>query len=357
MYEELLTCMQSDLGLQRGEHERETDYTLRLLWSALGRMLQAALFDRYSTCASEAEAAGISIVRFKRRIQHLVEAYAGLFPNLMFPQALLAVKDDKVREEASLVEIAKYLCQLVLANGMAYHRAYNLLPPMLRRQRCGSVTFVRGLPPGEPVKISGLGMYQKSVLTQEPATEAEIEAVRDMFQLDNPLNLTLLDYLIQSGKFVPATDSKHLQYFHAKERRWREYAKPGIMLAREKISYAQKMVYCLCRRAKNGQEEWLELPKSQDREIYDHGLLAQLFLLQADSLPPAQIRYDGAIVHITCEYLYPGKEQRFLSLFSWPEPGQIGYRAKTHRIMTTDLFKVWRILFEALGYSFTEEET
>ena len=43
---DLLTRMAGDLALAQGTNERAADYERRVLWSALGRMMTAALYDR-----------------------------------------------------------------------------------------------------------------------------------------------------------------------------------------------------------------------------------------------------------------------------------------------------------------------
>ena len=88
----------------------------------------------------------------------------------------------------------------------------------------------------------------------------------------------------------------------------------------------------------------------------DYGWLAQIVLHQAGTLPPATVRRDGALVHLSCGYLYPARERRFLSLYSWPAPGARGFRAAAERVLAATFFDGFRALYEALGLSFVESK-
>ena len=343
---ELLTRMADDLKLAQGTHERMEDYERRLLWSALGRMAEAALHDRYDGMP-EGE---ISVTRFRRRIEHLIEAYDALFPAIGFRAALAG------QEDASLAGGADALYRLMLENGMAYHRASYVAPPRAVRQPLGGIVFIRGqMPPAEEC-ASGFSAYQLREKWQgQPADASQAEAVRAMFQLDAPLDEGLPDCLAAHAVFSPVPEGARLMYLRTDgeflKGYWQAHPSSEFTLGREKDAFGA-MCYYLCRMPQHGRAERWKIP-----EWCDHGLLAHSFLLQMGTLPSTHFRRDGAIVHLRCGYQYPREEQRFLAYVSWPEPGSTGFRIATERVLSAPFFEGIRVLLTALGFSFIEDET
>ncbi len=369
---DLLTRMAGDLALAQGTNERAADYERRVLWSALGRMMTAALYDRVPEAHGE-DAKGvppegeISVVHFHRRAAHLIEAYDALFPSLGFVYALAA----EVRDNPSLTSFEraeKALCDCMMANGLAYHRGYYLRPPKRTRQTLAGVAFVRGLALHEPVQVSGFGAYQKesvplagtdaAMVEDSNEGQQEAERVRAMFQLDAPLDASVLDRLVARGTFHPAPDDAQAEYLRTdgafRKGYWQSRPAPGLTLARVRSPYDRKLFsYSFCRVPQRGAEEWMEVPPAY---AGDYGWLAQIVLHQAGTLPPATVRRDGALVHLSCGYLYPARERRFLSLYSWPAPGARGFRAAAERVLAATFFDGFRALYEALGLSFVESK-
>ena len=328
---ELLTRMADDLKLAQGTHERMEDYERRLLWSALGRMAEAALHDRYDGMP-EGE---ISVTRFRRRIEHLIEAYDALFPAIGFRAALAG------QEDASLAGGADALYRLMLENGMAYHRASYVAPPRAVRQPLGGIVFIRGQMPSAEECASGFSAYQLREKWQgQPADASQAEAVRAMFQLDAPLDEGLPDCLAAHAVFSPVPEGARLMYLRTDgeflKGYWQAHPSSEFTLGREKDAFGA-MCYYLCRMPQHGRAERWKIP-----EWCDHGLLAHSFLLQ-----------------MSMAFGRPFPARSVISTFTsfWPEPGSTGFRIATERVLSAPFFEGIRVLLTALGFSFIEDET
>lgn len=347
---ELIVRMADDLTLVRGTEEGVKDYERRVLWSALGRMMSASLFDRSIVADSDSRVGETSVIHFRRRIAHLVEAYDAMFPQIGFAVALMEDVRKNAKESLSFQDVAERIDADARANGMAYHRSQHLLPPRAERQAAGDIVFVRGLPPGVRVLVSGFGAYQRAEV-QGTSTEG----VRSMFQLDAPLDVSVLDRLAARGTFRVAAQGRHAEYLRTdgafQKGYWKAHPAPGLTIVRERMPYGPGRFY-FCRTPQGGREEWMALPEAY---VDDWGWIAHLVLLRAGTLPPIRFQRAGAIVHIACGYRLPAREQRFLRFYSWPEPGASGWRSATERVMSATLFDGWQELFKALGFSFLEE--
>lgn len=109
-YHGLLSTIAEELHIEHGVKEPVEKWKARIIYSLLGRMACASLFDYLEE--DEVVAKGdesVSITHFKRRIRTILDSYLELYPEI----STLFLSDRK--------EISKEVYDIVLKSGYIYH--------------------------------------------------------------------------------------------------------------------------------------------------------------------------------------------------------------------------------------------
>ena len=137
----LIESISEEFGINRGDHEGETQWKRRVIYSYIGQMGYASLFDLYEETDTS------SISRFKNRMNELLSSFICIFPEIgsLSPAEIKSIGDDI------------YEC---MANcGCFYHQPFRLVPPKKCEARCGNTVYLRGYPIEEKRQLSGLGAF------------------------------------------------------------------------------------------------------------------------------------------------------------------------------------------------------
>ena len=155
----LIPIMARRYRIERGTTEPVEQWQMRVIYSVLGQMADASLWDKTE------DDQPISVVHFKSRMKDLLESYCGIFNGL---RKLFGYDYEKLLEEIYNVQ---------LEGGKIYHSAYRLSPASYSAAVVDDVLFARGMAPDEQQLVSGQGTYLLS------SNNKETVPLPEMFQL------------------------------------------------------------------------------------------------------------------------------------------------------------------------------
>ena len=145
----LIPIMARRYRIERGTTEPVEQWQMRVIYSVLGQMADASLWDKTE------DDQPISVVHFKSRMKDLLESYCGIFNGL---RKLFGYDYEKLLEEIYNVQ---------LEGGKIYHSAYRLSPASYSAAVVDDVLFARGMAPDEQQLVSGQGTYLLSSNNKE----------------------------------------------------------------------------------------------------------------------------------------------------------------------------------------------
>ena len=173
----LIPIMARRYRIERGTTEPVEQWQMRVIYSVLGQMAYASLWDKTE------DDQPISVVHFKSRMKDLLESYCGIFNGL---RKLFGYDYEKLLEEIYNVQ---------LEGGKIYHSAYRLSPASYSAAVVDDVLFARGMAPDEQQFVSGQGTYLLSSSFQESIPLLE------MFQLPDQTLTETWRYLVKTAKW------------------------------------------------------------------------------------------------------------------------------------------------------------
>ena len=174
---DLISIMAGRYQIERGTTEPVEQWQMRVIYSVLGQMAYASLWDKTE------DDQPISVVHFKSRMKDLLESYCGIFNGL---RKLFGYNYEKLLEEIYNVQ---------LEGGKIYHSAYRLSPASYSAAVVDDVLFARGMAPDEQQFVSGQGTYLLSSDFQESIPLLE------MFQLPDQTLTETWRYLVKTAKW------------------------------------------------------------------------------------------------------------------------------------------------------------
>jgi hypothetical protein len=331
-YYPLVDRIAREFHIVQGDKETDSSYQARVIYSLLGRMGYASLWD----IEEDGDTKYVSIQHFQNRIRNVLKCYCDVYSDL---QAVFF----------NIENLCKEIEKIYRATGVIYHKNNQLAPAAEYEATVDNIAFTRGKQLSEKQCISGIGTYIRSISQQH-----DVEGVKHMFQLHSG---RMDDYWygvlkkIQWKSMKPLLD---LQYLRTEPPFSRGYWKDkrsvdtGISLARTQGMGNQ--CYYIYR-------AFDELVVSQLPDWMTIGgayrSLSNGCLMALDTLPKAHYVVDGSIVILNLSYLYPTAELNFLSLYSWP----VQYREfgkHFTRIFSKEVFLAIKSIFETMGYEFME---
>ncbi|MBD5111818.1 MAG: hypothetical protein HDT42_04700 [Ruminococcaceae bacterium] len=337
---QLLESICNDLGLKRGTKESSVNFTCRAVYSAIGRLAYASLWDEIDKSDNKYKSNNPddnpSIVHFKRRIEKSFGAYAHIFPEITF------------RFSENTKALANSIFTQFEHTGQFYRSPYRVSPPIKSVASEKRISFVRGFSPFENTFASGLGAYQRS----ESVTDL---TVNEMFNIpkeglakywNNTINRTdwweitigdkfdFLNHNISKGSpyWIDKPDlAGNCSMMRSKEDGNRAYYLYKIVDGK---FLASKILDFMVQK-----EEYLNLA---------NGCLAENKLL-----PKSRYNIDGSIVTLEVGYLYPPSVRNLVDLYSWP----INFRnvdESFNRIIDAEVFISIKSVLENIGFEFME---
>ena len=331
---QLIQKMADDMSIQQGKSETDTQYKMRVLYSALGRLAYASLWDTLEEI--EHKEVPVSEIHFKHRILSLIQVFHKVFPelkSLFFPDA---------KDGSQMIYDLFLNCEM-------YHSPYRLIPAVSASAEAVNVCFLRGTDPLVPGPVSGVGRY-----TLKAETPECVQSVAHMFLFAEQHPVAIWEHLCAQAKWSEAMHPEQLRFLRTKppfsRGYWQEKTEQGITLARTQNN--EMPIYYLCQ--SEGDRLLISQLPSWRTEEGAYRLLSAGIMLKQKTLPPILFHIDGGLVKIHVQYLLPPNEQRFLEFYSWPN-SFTSDECSFHRICSTSIFTaIMKVLMEA-GYYFAEE--
>ena len=330
-YNNLLMRISEDYAIRKGKSEDQNQWKARLIYSLLGRMALASLFD-----IDEEETS--SVIHMKRRVETLLINYRDMYPEL---DRFLPIDPTELSNE---------IYDIYLHSGIVYHEPNRVQMATKSETTVTGVRFIRGYEIETKQKMSGLGAYVQADSVSQQGS------LTDMFQLEVSSLAEIWNYTIKRAvwsDFKAETNVEYLRMDPPFNRGYwvdKPYTNGRISLLRTGFKGSQ--LYYLYK-VEEAALLVSQLPQWQV-EDYNYRLLANACLHNEEVLPPSVVKHDGELVSLNFRYLPPPAELYLWKLYTWPET--MGTLPKDfNRICTRNVFDAIKMEMQTKGYSFIEE--
>lgn len=331
-YNRLLGRIADEFHICQGKKEADECWKARVVYSLLGRMGYASLWD------IREDFEPISVVHFKNRIESVLESYLEMYPELclFFPQ--------------SVSELSTEIYNIFLDTGQMYHSSYRLAPAAKSVSEKNGIYFMRGMPLNRKQYISGIGSY--SFLEDEP----DVIKSEDMFQLQKNTLVEQWEYSVSHAKWYPLDAKSGIEYLCIKPPSTYNYwiEKPNILgtVSLARIGLPGNKIYYLYK-VESGKLLGSQLPRWMGIDNH-YRVLSNACLASVGNLPASTYHVDGNVVQLRIHYLLPPKELNLIKLYSWPE-SFVDLPDDFFRIFDIQVFFAVKSILEPIGYTFIEE--
>lgn len=332
-YNDLLTRISNEYAIVKGKSEQPNQYKARIIYSLLGRMALASLFDR-----DEEDLA--SIVHMKKRIESVLISYKEMYPEI----------SREVTDEVD--QLADEIYGIYLNTGCIYHEPNHvaIAAPASATDIDSGLTLTRGQSLDFKQRISGLGTYQ----VNSPLSDRY--SIPQMFMMDETPLIQKWERCIQSAIWNRFDGDTTVEYLRIVPPFKRGYwvDKPDISgtISMLRTGLKGSLLYYLYR-YENGKCFVSQLPQ-WETEGYNYRALANACLSSEGVLPKTTYRIDGNIVYLSFGYLPPPAELYLWKLYTWPISMQ-NFPRDFSRICDRKVFDCIRAQMERTGYGFIEE--
>ncbi|MBQ6618975.1 MAG: hypothetical protein IJH68_02365 [Thermoguttaceae bacterium] len=363
-YNGLLSQIAISLGLTKASEETMKGFSSRILYSAIGHLAMASLFDpskptRNDDMARTVPKRTVSVVHFKRRIKQLYHSYLVMYPEIR-PVFFDQIIDEKDGGEL----LAKEMLLSSYRAGAVYHYPHRLASPTAigskPEEQDSDVVLIRGGAQFKSVFRSGLGPYVRG----NPPGKRRRRKLSSMFALGR---VPLVDYweqLIHDYSLKPSSDISGGDYTYLNlenKGRYRDWYYTGKIDKSGKISLMRRRKsdgydYYLYRY----RDERIEKSKQLD-ECYvmngEHRRAANGCLAARGALPAIKYFPSSELVWLEIDYLPPPAEKNLIQYYSWPQVFEVeekyGTSSPYHRVMAKPVFEVILKALEPIGFVFT----
>ena len=341
-YDDLLRRIAEEYSIRRGEGEEESSWTVRIIYSYLGQMALASLFDR-------PEEGEVSIVHVKRRIERILESFRRMYPEL---KDLLSEHASNNTASSKDWKLSDEIYDIYQNTGCIYHRGDHVMTAAASDCVADGIRFLRGHALGERKNLSGLGSYQ---VANEPDSTFRLE---EMFQMEQISPAEIWDLCVENADFrLSSFETSQMWFLRTEPPIIGSYwiKKPGKSgtAGLMRTDSGGKQIYYLYR-YEGSSLRASQLPDWQVQNS-QYLVLANGCLMKEGVLPPARFRDSRWTVSLHFGYLPPPAELNLWKLYSWPEDGLSGLKGKNFdRICDRRVFQVIRGTMENLGYRFEE---
>ena len=292
----LIPIMARRYRIERGTTEPVEQWQMRVIYSVLGQMADASLWDKTE------DDQPISVVHFKSRMKDLLESYCGIFNGL---RKLFGYNYENLLEEIYNVQ---------LEGGKIYHSAYRLSPASYSAAVVDDVLFARGMAPDEQQLVSGQGTYLLS------SNNKESVPLPEMFQLPDQTLTETWRYLVKTAKWNQFRPNDITEFLRTdppfKYGYWQREKPVAQEVTLIRMGMNGNGFYYLYQE-KGGQAFVSQLPVWMTEDHF-YRRVSNALLSAKQSLPAATYHEDGAIVMLSLQYLPAAEELNLIKLYSWP---------------------------------------
>ncbi len=338
MQKDFITTIAEELHIP---YSSDPDSICRVVYSIAGKMALASLWDHVQNEET------ISIQYLKNRIQQVFEAYSYLYPSII----------PLLTDNWSF--LAKEIFSLYIRTGHIYHSPYKLSPAIPQSCQQKRICLYRGITPGSHLYMSGLGYYMVQSSQDTPIQDTVFDIQTQSFA----------DYLkecLSYSEWESIECSEKAQFLRLEPSFANGYWKDSP--DENKISLVRygepNRIYAFYR-YHDGQYQQKAIPTWRLRDFMaedsnncnEYRRIATALLMGYSTLPAIKVSIKPKLAHIHLGYRLPPSEETFFQLYSWP----LDYDFSDHsphafmRIMSMDVYTVFKAKLIDLGYHFVEE--
>ena len=330
----IIEKISSALGIIRGKQEAETLWSARVIYSAAGRIALASLWDMPE------DEQPVSITHFKRRAEREIKALASSSDDLenYFNDSIEAITNE--------------IYDIYLNTGYLYHTSNHIEPVPEVSALSGRCYLLRGSAVQETIHVSGVGLYSLSGLKK---THTVVNSIYELYRIPQ-MNLgTYIDKLLGYADWKNFSLSERAEFLRTKPPFTSGYwcgdpdnsGNVSLLRLGPPGSYIYYLYKCENRQlVVSPLAQWMT-------DGYEYRQIACGLLTSGNVLPDTTFWHDGELTHVHLGYLYPPKIQNFFKLYSWPE-SMTHFPSDFRRVMTKEIFNIFRMNIEPLGYGFCE---
>ncbi len=334
-YGKLLETIAKDLSIRQGKTENTASYAARLVYSAVGMLMLAALHDRIEREPNDEDM--VSVTHLKQKGKDILRAYIKMYSNFL-----------PIEDADKLID---YFYDVYAASGYLYHTAYYVAPAVYKNAVSQGVSLCRGISLHLPVRMSGLGLWQSTEEADAPTSISEMFCLSDL-TLEQQWN-----QLISRAKWEKSEQPDGLQYLNTRSFQkgyWLDQPEKNIQISVTRIGMTGTEIYYLYRM----EQDTLYLSQLPSWMTEENGqfLILNACLRANGTLPPIRVRNDGSIVHLQIAYILPPAENTLLHLYSWPA-SYTNIPDNFARIMCTEVYHALKPVYEVIGFQFQEESS
>lgn len=321
----IITAAASDYSISAGLSETPSSWKLRVVYSILGRMAIASLWDF-------PEDGDVSIVHLKTRIISLYESYKEIYSDLFFG--------------FDGADLAEEIYSIYRDTGVIYHQPNRITFSAPSHCRFDNVSFTRGYPLSKKQCLSGLGTY---ILEHVDTTTT----LYDMFQIDSLPLVESWERIISNRNWNVISFETPIEYHRMdlgyRGGFWGDSPDTTGRVSLLRTGLPGSRIYYLYKY--DNHELYVSQLDNWRVENSEYRSLSNACLAYYGLLPSIEYAIDGDIVNLSFRYLPPKPEYNFIKLYSWPI-GTIPSNFK--RVCSTFVFFVFKELLSKKGFSFKE---
>ncbi|SDY46980.1 hypothetical protein SAMN02910264_02313 [Ruminococcaceae bacterium YAD3003] len=325
-YNGLLRNASLEYSIDRGTHESITDFKSRIIYSIIGRMAMASLWDMPET-------GYVSINHLKNRIKELLFCYRQMYPEI----------NDGITADDSL--FADEIYNILMYSGCIYHEP-NRIVISAKNDGCkGNALFTRGYPLSIKQCISGLGTYKTNIITAK--------SIKDLFLFDRQPLETYWESCtsrLEWNQMELDVDTEFLNMSPTYSSYWVTKGDNSGRVSILRIGPKGRQIYYFYK-YENNNFYVSQIPYWRVENSYR--ALANACLKAYGALPKTEYVIDGDIVNIRFAYLPPVEEFYLWKLYSWPG-SFLDLDNSFKRVCSLVPFEAIMSTMVELGYEFAE---
>ena len=330
-YNGLLKRASIEYGITRGKSEDVNQWKIRIIYSILGKMALASLYDVL-------EDEDPSVIHMKRRIKQLAAHYKDMYPEL---DMLMSTGYEELSNE---------IYKIYLNTGVIYHKPNRVIMATKTDTCLNGIRFTRGYELDAKQMISGLGTYVKTDLSIKNGS------VSDMYQLEDQTLTNNWKTCIRKANWKEFNHHNAIEYLRMvppfNRGYWTDKPDNSGKVSLLRTGFKGSQLYYLYK-VEKGRIVVSQLSQWQV-ENYNYRSLANACLYQNNVLPPTTYRYDGDLVYLRFRYLPPPAELDLWKLYTWPT-SIIFLPRDFNRICMRPVFDAIKSVMQQQGYKFIEE--
>ena len=332
-YNGLIDNIASELRIYRGKSEPTDAWMSRVVYSVVGRIMLASLWDK--------DEESVSVIHIKSKAEKELAAFCSLYPDIrrLFPE--------------NETELCDEIYEIYKETGFFYHEAYHVEPAPDKVINSNGISLYRGTTIDKDVYMSGLGLY--SLREQNQNNSSGSEEIKELFHLPKKNITDTWEQLSSHVNMAQIQTDNFVEYLITNPpfRRgyWKQAPDKDGKISLLRIGGLGEKNYYLYRYESKTQKIMVTPIPNWMTEHNEYREIAVGILNSRGTLPPIECKPDGRTVILHLGYLLPPRALNLLKLYSWPQsmrtmPGAF------NRVITREAFNTLKTVLEDCGYSF-----